>query len=149
MAKTKFLRRTWNRYSKLGKKRKKKQTWRRPRGRDNKMREKRRGYPASVGLGYKKSKKKAHKILGKKPVLVNTLKDLRNIKKNEILILGHIGKKKKIEILKEVRKKKFPVYNVNVEKFLKEVRKKEEKLKETKQKEKKKQDKKREKGVKK
>jgi ribosomal protein L32E len=41
MAKRKFLRRIWSRYSKLGKKRKKKQVWRKPRGRDNKMREKR------------------------------------------------------------------------------------------------------------
>ena len=37
----KFLRRTWSRYSKLGKRRKKKQVWRKPTGRDNKMREKR------------------------------------------------------------------------------------------------------------
>jgi len=36
----KFLRRTWSRYSKLGRKRKKKQKWRKPTGRDNKMREK-------------------------------------------------------------------------------------------------------------
>ena len=39
----KFKRRIWNRYSKLGKKRKKKQVWRRPTGRDNPMREKKRG----------------------------------------------------------------------------------------------------------
>jgi len=53
----KFLRRTWNRYTKLGRKRKKKQKWRRPTGRDNKMREKRRGYPKIVSVGYKNSGK--------------------------------------------------------------------------------------------
>ena len=58
----KFLRRTWNRYSKLGKRRKKKQVWRRPTGRDNKMREKRRGYPAVVSLGYRKEKNTRGKI---------------------------------------------------------------------------------------
>ena len=49
----KFLRRISNRYSKLGKRRKKKQIWRRPTGRDNKMRERRKGYPARVSVGYK------------------------------------------------------------------------------------------------
>ncbi len=53
--KSKFLRRIHNRYSKLGRRRKKKQIWRRPTGRDNKMRERRRGYPARVQIGYKKN----------------------------------------------------------------------------------------------
>ena len=55
--KPKFLRRTWSRYSKLGKQRKKKQIWKAPKGRDNKMREKRKGYPAVVSIGYKKPQK--------------------------------------------------------------------------------------------
>ncbi len=44
MKKKKFLRRNWNKYKRIGKGNKKKQKWRKPRGRDNKMREKRRGY---------------------------------------------------------------------------------------------------------
>lgn len=54
MAKKKFKRRTWSRYSKLGRKRKKKQVWRKPTGRDNKMREKRKSYPKVVSTGYEK-----------------------------------------------------------------------------------------------
>ena len=54
MSKNKFLRRTSNRYGKLGKNRRKKQVWKKPRGRDNKMREKRRGYPQVVSIGHKK-----------------------------------------------------------------------------------------------
>jgi len=50
MAKKRFLRRLTNRYLKLGKKRKKKQKWRKPKGRHNKMREKERGYPAVVSI---------------------------------------------------------------------------------------------------
>ena len=129
---TNFLRRTWSRYPKLGRGRKKKQTWRRPTGRDNKMREKREGYPAVVSIGYKKSKK-----LGKKIVVVMNLKDLEEIKKNEITIIGRVGKKKKIEILQKAKEKKISFQNINTEKFLKKNLKiKEEKKAETVSKEK-------------
>jgi len=124
----KFLRRTWKRYSKLGLRRKKKQVWRRPTGRDNKMREKRRGYPAVVSLGYRKEKNTRGKINGKNPVLVKNVKELEKIKKNDIVIIGKVGKKKKIEIAKKAKEKNLEVYNLNVKKFLrKESRSKEEK----------------------
>ena len=113
---TKFLRRTWNRYSKLGKRRKKKQIWRKPTGRDNKMREKRKGYPAVVSIGYKKGKKEHTKIVN-----VNSLKDLENIQKDEIVILGKMGEKKKIEFAKLAKKKKIKISNLNIEKFLKKI----------------------------
>ena len=93
-----FLRRTGSRFSKLGKGRKKKQKWRRPTGRDNKMREKRRGYPAVVKIGYKQDKKLSGAIDKKKPVMIMNAKDLEKIKKNEIGIIGRVGKKKKNEI---------------------------------------------------
>lgn len=117
-----FLRRTWSRYSKLGKKRKKKQVWRKPKGRDNKMREKRRGWPAVVSIGYKKgkSKKKNFKV-------IRNLKDLANIGKNDLAIIGSIGKRKKIEVVKKAREMKISIQNINIEKFLKKVQKKEEK----------------------
>lgn len=110
----KFLRRTWKRYSKLGKGRKKKRVWRKPTGRDNKMREKRKGYPSVVSIGYKKSKK-----LGKNIVIVRNIKDLGSIKKNEIIIIGNVGKKKKIDILKNAKERKISIQNINIEKFLK------------------------------
>jgi len=111
---TKFLRRTWNRYSKLGKGRKKKQIWKKPTGRDNKMREKRRGYPAVVSIGYKKSKK-----LRKNIFVLRNSKDLERVKKNEVVIIGRVGKKKKIEMLQKAKEKKISVQNINIEKFLK------------------------------
>lgn len=124
----KFLRRTWKRYSKLGRGRKKKQVWRRPTGRDNKMREKRKGYPKVVSIGYKKSKK-----LGKNIVVVKNIKDLGSIKKNEIPIIGKVGKKKKIDILKKAKERKISIQNINTEKFLKKNLKiKEEKIEEKK-----------------
>ncbi|MBD3247626.1 hypothetical protein GF378_03335, partial [Candidatus Pacearchaeota archaeon] len=66
----KFIRRMHRRHSKLGKKRKKKQVWRKPTGRDNKMREKRKGYPAVVSVGYRTEKEKRGKINGKERVHV-------------------------------------------------------------------------------
>ncbi len=110
----KFLRRTWNRYSKFGKRRKKKQVWRRPTGRHNKMREKRKGSPAVVSIGYKSNKK----LMAKKFVKVYNIKELEKIKKDEIAIISHVGKKKKIEIAKKAKELKIEIYNMNPKKFL-------------------------------
>lgn len=115
----KFLRRVWGRHSKLGKGRRKKQKWKKPTGRHNKMREQERGYPAVVSIGYRGEKKSRGKIQEKKPILVNNIKELERIKQDEIIIVGRIGKKKKIEILKIAKEKKIQVYNANVDKFLK------------------------------
>ena len=115
----KFLRRTWSRYSKLGKRRKKKQVWRKPTGRDNKMREKRKGYPAVVSIGYRSKRKSRDKLMDKKPVKINNLRELEKIKENEIAIIGGVGKKKKIEIANKAKEMKIELYNMNPEKFLK------------------------------
>jgi len=117
-----FLRRTSNRYSKLGKRRKKKQIWRRPTGRDNKMREKRRGYPARVSIGYKKGKKE-------KMIVINNVRELEKVDKKAIIVMGNIGKKKKIEIAKKAKELKVDLVNLNISKFLEKnkPKKKEEK----------------------
>lgn len=115
----KFLRRSHDRYSKLGKRRKKKQVWRNPTGRDNKMREKRKGYPAVVSVGYKKKKEVRGTIQNKKPLKIYNLEDLGKAGKENILVLGKIGKKRKIEILKSAKEKGLAVRVSNVKKFLK------------------------------
>ena len=111
----KFLRRTWSRYSKLGRKRKKLQKWRRPTGRDNKMREKRKGYPSIVSIGYKQPVKE-------KPILVKNVSELEKVK-NQRVIMGKVGKKKKIEIAKKAKEMKIDIQNLNINKFLKEAEK--------------------------
>ena len=131
--KIKFLRRTWNRYSKLGKRRKKKQVWRKPKGRDNKMREKRKGYPAVISIGYKQKEKLRGIIKDKKPVIVKNIKELKNVKKNEVAIIGNIGKKKKIEMAKKAKEMKIQIHNLNIEKFLKKAEKLKPKEKEKKE----------------
>lgn len=132
--KPRFLRRTSVRLSKLGKRRKKKQVWRRPTGRDNKMREQRRGKPPIVSIGYSTNKKTKGKIKEKTPVFVKNTKELEKIGKQNIIILGNVGKKKKIEIVKKANELGLEIANLNIKKFL---RKNEKKL-ETKNKENKK-----------
>ncbi len=115
----KFLRRTWSRYSKLGKGRKKKQVWRKPTGRHNKMREQRKGSAVIVSIGYRTNKKSRDKLMDKKPVKINNIRELEKIKENEIAIIGSVGKRKKIEIAKKAKEMKIEIYNMNPEKFLK------------------------------
>lgn len=137
----KFIRRDSNRYSRLGKRRKKLQKWRRPTGRDNKMREKRRGYPARVSIGYKKGEKI-------EPILIYNSEDLNKLKlkKEEVILLGRVGKKKKIGIAKKANELKIKFSNFNATKFLKQIKKEEEKKKPTQEKKpEKKEDKKKEK----
>lgn len=115
----KFLRRDWKRHSKLGKGRKKKQKWRSPKGRDNKMREKRKGYPSIVSIGYKKPKRE-------KKILINSLQDIENLSlshEKARFVLRKMGKKKKIEIAKKIKKKKITLENLNADKFLKKIEK--------------------------
>ncbi len=116
--KQKFLRRTSNRYSKLGKRRKKKQVWRRPTGRDNKMRERRKGYPARVEVGYRKPQKDKKEI-----ARVDSMKDLEKMKKGSVAVLGKFGKKKKLGLARKAKER--GVEFSNIEKFLKSVEKKE------------------------
>ena len=120
----KFLRRTWNRYAKLGKGRKKKQVWRKPTGRDNKMREKKKGYPVTVSIGYGKNVKSRGLLEGKTPLEINNILDLNKINDNNIAVIGKIGKKKKMEIAEKAKEMKIDIYNMNPKSFLKKNRKK-------------------------
>ena len=117
--KPKFLRRDSNRYSKLGKNRKKKQVWRRPTGRDNKMREKRTGYPSIVSIGYRTDKADRGKLEEKNTITVRNIRDLDLVGKDHIAVLGGFGKKKKLEIAKKAKEAGIKIHNLNVDRFLK------------------------------
>jgi len=107
-----FKRQESGRHSRIGKNRKKLQKWRRPKGRDSKMRLKRKGYSKTVSIGYKSNKKEAGKIDNLIPTLVYNIKDLSSLKKNSIAILAKIGAKKKLEIISEAEKRKIKIMNV-------------------------------------
>ena len=127
MARKIFLRGKWRTYSKLGRGRKKKQKYRKPKGRHNKIREKMKGNPKKVSIGYKK-KKKIEKIL--RISNIKELERIENIKgKGEKVrvILSNIGKKNKIEIAKKAKEMSIEIINLNIPKFLKKVEKEAEK----------------------
>lgn len=123
----KFLRRTSVRYSKLGARRKKLQKWRSPKGRHNKLRKKMKSVGLFVSLGYGTNKESRGKINGKVPVIVKNVQDLLRIKKDEIAVIGKVGTKKKIEIVKNAKEKKIEIFNTNTERYLKRTSGKEKK----------------------
>lgn len=116
----KFLRRNWKRFSKLGKRRKKKRVWRNPTGRHNKIREMMRGYPSKVKIGYKNKNKE-------KLIVVRNIDELKKIDKDSKVIFGNLGIKKKIELAKLAEERGVNVVNLNVKKFLKQKNKGEKK----------------------
>ncbi len=125
----KFIRRNWTKASRLGKGRKKKQVWRAPKGRHSKTRLKRKGYPVKVMIGFKQKNKERNMIKNQRIVTVNNLKELEKIRKGEIAVIGKIGMKKKIGIAKRAKEKGIPIHNLNVNKMLKKIQKKETKNK--------------------
>ncbi len=119
-----FLKRGWKRYSRLGRKRKNIRVWRRAAGRQNKMRERKRGYANIVSIGYGREKSGRGKVQEKTPVMIHNVKELAKVKKDEIVIIANVGKKKKMEIAKKANEMKLQVQNLNVRKFLKKVERK-------------------------
>ena len=118
----KFLRRNISLHLRIGKRRKGKQSWRKPKGRDNKMRESRKGRPPLVSIGYGSKKER------KNTLTVYNLKDLGNAKGYDRIILGKIGKRKRAEILKRALEAKINFDNLNIGRFF---RKNQSKINET------------------
>jgi len=89
-------------------------SWRRPRGRDNKMRikEKAKGKRPSVGFGAPKALRGLHPS-GFKEVLVSSMKELDKLDKSKeaVRISAKVGKKKKIEIVNKAKELGLKVLN--------------------------------------
>ena len=138
--KPKFRRSDGHKYSKLGVRRKKKQVYRKAKGRDNKIRLNMKGHVRSVRVGFRSAVKERDLIMGMKPVIIYNVEGLNKIEKGMIGIVGKIGAKKKMEIAKIASEKKIRLLNLDAEKFLKKI---EERLKKAKEKRKKMNEKKR------
>ena len=108
-----FLRRIHHKYVKLGRNRRKKGVWRAPKGRDNKLRDKRRGYSATVSVGYRRKSTDRKEIL-----VINNVNDFKKVGKQSEIFIGKVGKKKKLEILNKAKEMKIEFSNINVKKYL-------------------------------
>jgi len=107
--KPKFVRQESWRYKRL------KENWRRPRGLDNKMRRRIKGWPSTVNVGYRGPRvSRGLHPSGYKEVLVYNAEEIKKIDpKNQVIRIAHtVGKRKRIKILTEARKKKIIILNL-------------------------------------
>jgi len=91
-----------------------KEKWRRPRGIDNKMRQKVKGWPPSVNTGYRGPKEaRGLHPSGYKEILVYKPEDIAKIDpKTEAARIAHtVGKKKRVQIVAEAKKRKVLILN--------------------------------------
>lgn len=108
----KFLRQDTRRHLRLGKRRRKNQKWRNPRGRHNKVRRQRRNYPARVKIGYGSPRELAGKIDNLTPVLVHNIKELSVLKKDSLIIIARVGARKKLDIIKKAQELNLKILNL-------------------------------------
>ncbi len=105
------------RYPRLGKK------WRRPKGRQSKLRKKKGGSGLNVAIGYGTKRTEKNKINGMDFTLVRSLKDLENAK-GAIIISGTLGARKTNTVAAKARELGLKIIN------MKKVRKSESRAKE-------------------
>jgi len=91
-----------------------KESWRKPRGIDSKMRMKVKGWPSTVNVGYRgpKAVRGLHPS-GYKDILVHNVKEVKEIDpETEAIRIAHaVGKRKRGKILVEARKRDIKVLN--------------------------------------
>jgi large subunit ribosomal protein L32e len=89
--------------------------WRKPRGKHSPIRQKHKGKPKMVSIGYGSPKEvKGLHNSGVLPVIVHNKKQLESInpEKQGIIFSRSIGSKKKIEFIKFALEKKLPIINL-------------------------------------
>jgi large subunit ribosomal protein L32e len=118
-----FQRTKFRAYVKLGSRQKSMRRYKKATGRHNKTRQKWKSRPPMVEIGYKNKVETRGLINGKTPILIHNLQDLNGVQKNNVIIIGKIGTKSKIELAKEIEKRKLEVLNLNIRKFLKKTEK--------------------------
>ncbi|MBI5148396.1 hypothetical protein HZA33_01825 [Candidatus Pacearchaeota archaeon] len=125
--KPKFIRQDFHKISSLGKGRKKKQVWRKSKGRHSKVRQKLKGRRAMPGIGYSSPRLIRGTIRRKKPVIVHNVHELSKLGKHEIAIIASVGLKKKLDIIKKAAELKIEVANIDEKKILEKIEKRKEK----------------------
>jgi len=117
--KPKFLRTDWHKKIRLGRGVKKNQKWHGAKGRQNKFRlcRKGRGQRPKVGWGAENESKGF--VGGVEAVRVENVKELENVSKGCGVVIGRVGKKKRLEIVKKAGEMKLEILN----RYKKEVKK--------------------------
>jgi len=107
-----FLRTSGHNKIKLGYgKSKRKQKWRKERGRHNKIREKRKGRIRKVEIGYRTAQRTRDTVDGKKPIFISNLADVQKVKKHDLVIIASIGRKKRMEIEAKIKEIEAKIIN--------------------------------------
>ncbi len=108
--KIEFLRSLWWKFDKF----KNDPKWRKPKGKDNKMRLRIKGYPPIVEVGYRTSKEiRGRHPSGFYPVVVSSLKDIEKLdpSKHIVYIASSVSLKKRLEIINILKEKGFKIAN--------------------------------------
>ena len=106
-----FFRTDWTKKLRLGSRSKKKRKWRHADGRHNKVRLNRNGHPDKPTIGWGSASKIRDLILGVKPIRVETVAELENLKKGAGIIVGSVGIRKRNEIIKVAESKGIKILN--------------------------------------
>lgn len=112
-----FVRTDSHKISNLGMRRKKKQVWRNARGRHNKIREKKNGRRQMPSVGFSSPRQIRGTIDGFIPILINNVKELERVARENIIIIGSVGLRKKVEIMKKADELKLNIL-INRKKLL-------------------------------
>ena len=113
-----FLRQNAHKLKKLDK------VWRAPKGMHSKLRKKFRGKQKQPSIGYSSPKDvRGTHPSGLIPILINNLGELKNITKEQGLILSStLGKKKRVELLTKIKEQELTVLNIkNIDSYLKNI----------------------------
>ena len=97
--------------------------WRRPKGLQSKMRLQKKGFRKIVKIGYRTPKELRHKHpSGLNNVFIENVEQLKGLNsEKEVITIKKVGVKNKVIIIKEAKKLKLKITNLDPAKFLKKV----------------------------